>query len=536
MPSPSLEMTEKRDANGTWAKACRGAFDPSRSLRELLDALLSGPLRSLRPPGLLVCLRDPAAQEQVATWTGEQVNPPDLQACRRCLFDTSTADCNTGEMNLERLPCHPAAGARIGHQERVGFVTGRPADLPRLHQIAHAVADLAERLEMNRRFKARFGRDCWLLGGSENLIRLDAFLKQTAEVALPVLLYGAPGTGRGDAARSIHLLGNRRDRHFVEVDGSALTDGRFAAELRAASAEADGGTLFLAAVDEMEVHLQSRLAGILNSGFGQWWKLEGPTGEPNVRVVASAHAADPNQPAIFRLHPGLRDELAFLSFELDPLSYRAEDIDLLAQYFLRTYSAFVSLPDPLRTALRSYGLPGNILELRRIMARLGAFMSQSALTGEDLRRYAPELVAGPGAPRPTARIDELAQICARGRYAAGEGARVHPVLERALAHISEEFVRTISLASLARAALVSPSHLSHLFKDQLGLSPLGFLTLVRIEQAKLLFAQETVLSITLVAERSGFGDLRHFERQFKRLVGMNPKDFRNRHVPRSQAS
>ncbi len=79
---------------------------------------------------------------------------------------------------------------------------------------------------------------------------------------------------------------------------------------------------------------------------------------------------------------------------------------------------------------------------------------------------------------------------------------------------------------LARHACVSPSHLSYLFKKTLGVSFKPFLALMRIKKAAHLLIEQPFQGITEVALEVGFGDLRHFERTFKRLLACSPRVYR----------
>jgi len=309
-----------------------------------------------------------------------------------------------------------------------------------------------------------------------------------------------------------------------------LSAGSLVPELVSAAAGAQDGTLHLAALDEMDATLQSRLAEILNGGFGRLWRLGGLSGEPDLRLVASARATGvlDRQPA---LHPALRDELAFLSFAIEPLAARPEDVEALALYFYRSYRGTeVALPAEAARALR-WAPPKSISELRRRSAYLAAFGGSGGAGAEEL--FFPP--AGETGRKPAATAEaalvELARSCAEGQIDFPRADRLHTVLYRALAHLSRRFREPLTLAEIARAALASPSHLSHLFKQQLGLSPIAFLTRVRVERAKQLLRAERSLNVSQVAERAGFADLSLLERAFKRLVGTTPKRFRRGEAP-----
>ncbi len=380
------------------------------------------------------------------------------------------------------------------------------------------------RIEVNDRFRQRFGRDAWLLGSSDNLIRLSEFLHRAADVDLPVLLVGPSGCGRGDAARWLHLLGERYSGPFVNVDGTVLSSGWFGHGFAEALDRAHDGTLYFSAIDEAGLELQSQLAQVLNAGLDHWRGTVAASPASAVRIIASA--SPPNGGAA-RLHPALRDELAFLSFEIAPLASRLADVEALALYFLRRYGRDLEhLPDGLAQALRTYSWPGNVPELRRAMARLST-SAEPLDRGHANISFAsseapPDGVAAAGRPS----LARLVLGCACGSLPRDAGS-LHTALARALTRVATASAADpLSLSDLARAGCVSPFYLSHLFKNQLGISPIAFLLHVRVERAKELLVAHPELSISQIAFATGFGDLRHFERTFKRVVGSTPRKFR----------
>jgi two-component system response regulator YesN len=72
---------------------------------------------------------------------------------------------------------------------------------------------------------------------------------------------------------------------------------------------------------------------------------------------------------------------------------------------------------------------------------------------------------------------------------------------------------------------VSPSYLFRLFKKKMGVSPMRYRNIVRVDKAKLLLADQA-LSVDAVADRVGFEDPKYFARVFRDLAGMSPSAFR----------
>ncbi|MFL7792415.1 MAG: helix-turn-helix domain-containing protein [Anaerolineae bacterium] len=95
---------------------------------------------------------------------------------------------------------------------------------------------------------------------------------------------------------------------------------------------------------------------------------------------------------------------------------------------------------------------------------------------------------------------------------------------RAREYLEAHYAENISLDQLAHVANLSPFHLAHVFRDQMGLSPHAYLTQVRVKQAKTLLGQGW--SIAQTACEVGFADQSHLTRRFKRVVGMTPGQYR----------
>jgi AraC family transcriptional regulator, arabinose operon regulatory protein len=97
----------------------------------------------------------------------------------------------------------------------------------------------------------------------------------------------------------------------------------------------------------------------------------------------------------------------------------------------------------------------------------------------------------------------------------------------ALDHISAHSSESIDLARLARAAHCSPSHLSHIFREQVGDPPMRYLERQRIERAKHLLLS-TNLAIRSIATAVGFDNAFHFSTRFRAVTGRSPKQWRTK--------
>ena len=92
-------------------------------------------------------------------------------------------------------------------------------------------------------------------------------------------------------------------------------------------------------------------------------------------------------------------------------------------------------------------------------------------------------------------------------------------------YLQEHLAQEMSLSVLAEEFHLNPQYISQLFKNEIGVNFLAYLTNIRMEKAKKLLLS-TPLSITEVAEQSGYGDYRVFTKVFKKSEGITPSQYR----------
>jgi DNA-binding NtrC family response regulator/putative methionine-R-sulfoxide reductase with GAF domain len=263
------------------------------------------------------------------------------------------------------------------------------------------VADRTEALERELRVaqallsEARSRVEGPLVGESAAVRALrDAVARQAAAMD-PLLLTGAPGSGREAVAHAVHGASGRpgafifvscpelntQHRHAA---ADATTPRRVDRPLLASKLElALGGTVFLDAVHELPGELQQALYDMLESHGRSRARGESP--QPDVRVIAST-ARDPRHPATGDLPPLFR-LLAGNRVSVPPLVDRREDIPALVDYFVQRHARRIGKvidgvsPDSMRR-LGAYGWPGNIRELRTVLER-AVLLSRSTVLEID---------------------------------------------------------------------------------------------------------------------------------------------------------
>ena len=212
-----------------------------------------------------------------------------------------------------------------------------------------------------------------------------------------ILIAGPSGTGKELIARAIHAKSLRAKAPFIPVNCAAITgtlfeshmfghlQGAFTGSNYSALGcfrAADGGTIFLDEIGELEPAMQAKLLRVLQEGAVV------PVGSHeeqtvDVRVVAATNRdlADDVAQGLFR--EDLYYRLAVVSLKTRPLRERPEDIELLADYLICSQSVKHGLPfKPLSPAavrkLKHHDWPGNVRELQNVLER-AAMLSRGAL-------------------------------------------------------------------------------------------------------------------------------------------------------------
>jgi DNA-binding NtrC family response regulator len=227
-----------------------------------------------------------------------------------------------------------------------------------------------------------------LVGRSAIFLEALELLERVASCEATTLIRGETGTGKELAARAIHYLGTRRDSPFIPVNCGALPDTLLESELfgheRGAFtdahqaryglvAQAEGGTLFLDEVEAMTPRAQVVLLRFLQD---RKYRPVGGTmlATGDVRIVASSNVDLEDLVGQQQFRRDLLFRLGVLTVTMPPLRQRGDDVILLAEEFVRRFSAQHRRPvkplHPDATAwLIAYGWPGNVRELENLMLR-----------------------------------------------------------------------------------------------------------------------------------------------------------------------
>jgi DNA-binding NtrC family response regulator len=261
-------------------------------------------------------------------------------------------------------------------------------------ELLHAVARCAERhrlLQENADLRARAGGAAQLeeiVGESGKMRDVRQLIQTVAPTDTRVLILGESGTGKELVAGAVHSLSNRRKARYVRINCAAIPEtlleselfghekGAFTGAIKQKPGlveEANGGTIFLDEIADMSRPLQAKLLRFLEDGS---FTRVGGTQElrVNVRLIAAT-----NRDIVQAIREGhfredLFHRLNVVQFRLPPLRERDDDVPLLAEHFLRHFSAIMnkrvkSLSLPAARKLLAHHWPGNVRELKNVIER-----------------------------------------------------------------------------------------------------------------------------------------------------------------------
>ena len=122
-------------------------------------------------------------------------------------------------------------------------------------------------------------------------------------------------------------------------------------------------------------------------------------------------------------------------------------------------------------------------------------------------------------------IDHLKISLYQKSVAKDSGKEEERVIAGVIRYMQEHLEEEITLNVLAEKFHLSSAYISQLFKSEIGVNFLSYLTNIRMEQAKKLLVT-TAASVAEISERSGYGDYRVFTKAFKKKEGMTPSQYR----------
>ena len=291
-----------------------------------------------------------------------------------------------------------------------------------------------------------------MIGKAKPMEQVFSYIETVADSPATVLVTGESGTGKELVARSLHYNSSRRNGPFIRLNCAALPKDLMESELfghekgaftgaikqtRGRFEMADGGTLLLDEISEIDPSLQAKLLRVLQErefervGSTQTIKV-------NVRIVATTNRDLQKEVDEGNFRQDLYYRLNVIEVEMPPLRDRLEDVPALVRAFIDRYNeengkSITGVDEEALELVMRYDWPGNVRELENYIERAVVVAAGTVLTVADFPR---KLTAGPG----SAGGDEGLQV----------GLTVHEMERRLIMKTLEAFTgnRTEAAAQL----------------------------------------------------------------------------------------
>ncbi len=290
---------------------------------------------------------------------------------------------------LEKIGCSPTA-----------IVSG-----PALYLIEHLLSQESSNVRAARdKTPDHFPQiDNFVVGKSRQIQEVLDLVAQVAPTPTTVLLLGETGTGKDLIARAIHQASPYRNKPYIAINCTALTSSLIESELfgyakgaftgaeqdrKGLLEEAQGGTVFLDEIGDMQMELQAKMLRFLQTGEIR------PVGSNQVKIVNVRIIAATNRNLEEAIKKGeFRQDLYYrfntFSIKLPPLRERTVDIPYLAYHFLtkaetKLNKRLKDITPEAMELLMNYDWPGNVRELENAIERAAIVCKDGIIRAKDL--------------------------------------------------------------------------------------------------------------------------------------------------------
>lgn len=285
---------------------------------------------------------------------------------------------------------------------------GKPINLEELRvtlRNAIETRQLRREVAQVRKERAREFNFSQLVGESPAMKKMLGLAAKVAESEVSsVLLQGESGTGKDLVAKAIHYGSQRAEGPFVAVNCAALPATLIESELfgyekgaftdakarkEGLFEQAEGGTLLLDEIGELELSLQAKLLRVLEEGAFR--RVGGLKDIPlDVRVLAASNRDLKTESEAGRFRLDLYYRLSIIQIDIPPLRERGDDVLLLSQHYIETIGARLrrnkinGLSREAAEVFKRYEWPGNVRELRNVIERALILEDADKITTEYL--------------------------------------------------------------------------------------------------------------------------------------------------------
>ncbi len=317
-----------------------------------------------------------------------------------------------------------------------------------------------------------------IVGKSDAMQQVFKMIGRVAASDAPVMVTGESGSGKELVARAIHNYSTRSNKSFLAINCAAIPEALLESELFGHEKgsftgahtqrigrfeQSDNGTLFLDEIGEMPLQVQSKILRVLQEG--EFSRVGGnQTIRTNVRIVCATNKNLEEEVARKTFREDLFYRLNVVRVHLPPLRSRADDIRLLAEYFLQKiahqkHRPLLKLSEEAARVLEGYPWPGNVRELENTMQRAIVLATADVLLPKDIPLGQVTTISTEAASSSVAPIESVDQAVEALFNAANAGDfPLLPWLERefttrAMDKTGNNQVRAAKLLGITRATL-----------------------------------------------------------------------------------
>ncbi len=295
----------------------------------------------------------------------------------------------------------------------------KPVDLTKLEiAIRNAIKnhDLQKELTRLREENQRIYQFDNIIAIDDKMQEVFKLMKKVLNTNVNVLIYGESGTGKELIARAIHANSNRKDKPFVVVNCASIPKDLLESELfghekgaftgafqrKIGKFElANGGTIFLDEIGELELSLQAKLLRVIqDKTFERVGGNEPITTDARIISATNKDLKKEVERKLFR--EDLYYRLSTFPILVPPLRERKGDIIVLAEHFVKKFSEEANVQTPSLTKevveiFLKYPWPGNVRELENVIQRAVLICDENKIRIKDLplslQAYIPEIIS-----------------------------------------------------------------------------------------------------------------------------------------------
>jgi transcriptional regulator with GAF, ATPase, and Fis domain len=240
-----------------------------------------------------------------------------------------------------------------------------------------------------------------IIGTSSRMQEIFSLISKVAGTDIPVLILGESGTGKELVAQALHNLSRRKDAPFIKINCAAIPSelleselfgyekGAFTGAVRAKKGRfelADGGTIFLDEIGDMDIGLQGKLLRVLQSQ-----EFERVGGEATRKIDVRLITATNQNLEEMLIKGSFREDLFYrintLPICLPSLRERREDIPLLVRHFLKKHGngKIIEFTGSAIEYLSRKEWKGNVRELENLLKRIIIITDKDIISEDDVR-------------------------------------------------------------------------------------------------------------------------------------------------------